>query len=83
MTDMSDRDAVRIALYDAIEWQRGLVDAYSNDPDGPERADALAMIRRYKAILRKRYGTDRHAGQERLNKLPTIDVYDLIKKSNK
>lgn len=80
MAGMSDRDAIRIALYDAIEWQRGLVDAHSHMPDAPERADALALIKRYKAVLRKRYGTARHAGQDSLDKMPTINIHELIKK---
>jgi hypothetical protein len=80
MSEMSDRDAIRTALYNAIEWQRGLVDSYSHMPDDPERANALALIKKYKAVLRKRYGTDRHAGQDALDKMETIDLRELIKK---
>jgi hypothetical protein len=75
----SDKDVIREALYDAIGWQRGLVHAYVHIPDAPERAEALAAIKAYKSILRKRYGTDRHAGEDALAKMETINVYDLIR----
>lgn len=80
---MTDREAVRLALYDAIEWQRGLVHAYAHVPESPERADALQMIRKYRAVLRNRYGTDKHAGQEKLKRLPSVDIFSLLKGARK
>lgn len=52
----TDREIVRQALYDAIGWQKGLADAYAHIKDSPERAEAFAQIRRYRAVLRRRYG---------------------------
>jgi len=54
---MSDRGTVFTALHDAIDWQRGLVDAYSHIPNAPERKEALDQIKRYKAVLKRRYPT--------------------------
>jgi hypothetical protein len=52
---MSTRDDIRQALYDAIGWQEGLADAWSEG--SPERQEALDRIKRYKRILDRRYGT--------------------------
>jgi hypothetical protein len=52
---MSARDDIRQALYDAIGWQEGLADAWSEG--SAERREALDRIRRYKRILVRRYGT--------------------------
>lgn len=56
---MTVHDDIRQALHDAIGWQAGLVDAYRHMPDAPEYRDALDTIKRYRAILRRRYGTGR------------------------
>ena len=54
---MTVRDDIWMALHDAIGWQEGLVDAYSGMLDAPERQEALDQIKRYKAILKRRYGS--------------------------
>lgn len=74
---MSDRRAVFFALHDAINWQRGLADAYRHIEDSPERAEALATIRQYKAVLRKRYGSDRHAGEDRLDGAKLVTLAEI------
>jgi hypothetical protein len=51
---------IRRALLDAIGWQESLIDAYRNDPDGPEAREAREQLRRYKAILKRRYGRPTH-----------------------
>lgn len=77
----TDREIIRLALYDAIDWQRGIVEAYAHIPDSPDRANAVATIKRYKTILRKRYGTDRNAAQDAIEKLPTVSVIELMKQT--
>jgi hypothetical protein len=51
---MTDRDTVRQALYDAIDWQNSFAEA--NHPGSPERAEALAQVKLYRALLKRRYG---------------------------
>lgn len=66
----TDREIVRQALDDAIGWQRDLADAYAHIKDSPERAEALAQIKRYRAVLRRRYGKGRSSehGAKKENK---------------
>lgn len=52
---MGTRDDIRQALYDAIGWQEGLADAWSEG--SPERKEAIDRIKRYRRILERRYGT--------------------------
>ena len=58
---MTDRDAVRRALYDAIDWQESFADANRGNP---EEAKAMALVKRYRALLKRRYG-DARAPSER------------------
>ncbi len=51
---MSTRDVVRQALYDAIGWQNGLVEAWPAGSD--ERAEAMQQVKLYRKILKDRYG---------------------------
>ncbi len=53
---MTDRDLICAALVDAIGWQLSLADAYRHIPDAPERKEAFAQVRRYRALFRRRYG---------------------------
>ncbi len=50
---MSDRDTIRMALYDAIDWQTSLSEAYGRDD--PERKEALNMAAKYRKLLKRRY----------------------------
>ena len=54
---MAVRDDIRQALHDAIGWQEGLVDAWGADSECGK--ECLETIRRYKKILKRRYGHDR------------------------
>lgn len=54
---MRERDLVRRALYDAIQWQEGLADAQRGMPK--EFAEGVALIKAYRTLLKKRYGTDK------------------------
>jgi hypothetical protein len=74
---MTVRDDIRDALHDAIGWQSGL--AYSWAPGSPERAEALAAVQRYKAILRRRYGSDITALDEAISKGRPMGLDELRK----
>lgn len=73
-------DDIRQALYDAIGWQAGLVDAW---PAGsPEREEAVAKIEAYRKILRRRYGDGRMPDEKRFDgaKLVGIDeIREMVK----
>lgn len=62
---MTDRDAVRVALYIALDTERSLVDGYNlMRPGGAHRVDdeepgvitARKNIAAFKRVLRNRYG---------------------------
>lgn len=72
---MSVKDDIRMALHDAIGWQGGLVDAWARGT--PERKDALKQIHRYKAILRRRYGSDTTALDDMINRAKLVDALTL------
>lgn len=59
---MTDRDIVRRALYDAIGWQQGLVEAYAHIAGAPEAEEARQQIKLYRSLLRRRYG-QRHGNE--------------------
>lgn len=48
------RDLIRRALYDAIDWQNSLADAWS--PGSPERQQSRDQAKAYRTILKRRYG---------------------------
>lgn len=72
---MTDREAVRRALQDAIAWQESFADA--NERGTPERADALALARRYRALLKRRYGDSRTAAERALEGATYITLAEL------
>lgn len=80
---MSDRDTIKQALYDAIGWQLGLVDAWPKD--SPERAEAAEQVKRYRKILKRRYGDDRSPIDRQLagTKLVGLDELRTLKNQNK
>jgi hypothetical protein len=72
---MTVRDDIFLALHDAIGWQEGLADAW---PEGsPEREDAIVQMNRYKAILRRRYGTTFTALDQKLAKAKLVEMTTL------
>ena len=75
---MSDRDTVRQALYDAIDWQTSLADAYSKT--APERADALKQVKAYRAVLKRRYGRDSTPMEALADSCQSINIHDLTPK---
>ena len=53
---MRDSEIVCQALFDAIGWQAGLVEAW---PDGSaEQQEARDQIKAYRRLLKRRYGSD-------------------------
>lgn len=72
---MTVRDDIRQALYDAIGWQSGLVDAW---PVGsPERQEAIDQIKAYRRILKRRYGETRRAADIALDGAELVDIMTL------
>ena len=49
----STKEIIRLALEDAISWQRSLVDGY--DKDDPERPELVALLEDYERVLKRRY----------------------------
>lgn len=74
---MTVRDDIFTALHDAIGWQAGLADAWARGT--PERIEALAQIRRYKKILKRRYGSSTTAIDGLIACTPTLGLDDLRK----
>ena len=52
-TKRTDRDLVRRALWDAIDWQESLAEAQGDDEWGDK---ARELAKQYKSLLRRRYG---------------------------
>jgi hypothetical protein len=71
---MTERETIRRALQDAIGWQDGLAAAHGKDQYGEQ---ARAQAARYRALLLKRYGTDKLPAEAALDHLPTIDIWEL------
>lgn len=76
---MTDRDIVENALRVAIDWELGLLDAQSCDPEAV--AVSKKMIAGYRRVLRKRYGHDRSFQETLMDEFrdtPNVSVYDVI-----
>lgn len=72
---MSDRDTIAQALLDAIGWQEGLVDTW---PAGSaERAEAHQQVKKYKSLLRRRYGTTKTKLDKMLESAKLVSAYDF------
>lgn len=77
-TAPSTRDLIRDALCDAIGWQEGLADAYRHIPNSPEHAEALAQARRYRTLLKRRYGNARTPIEQATDNLPSINMWKAM-----
>jgi hypothetical protein len=75
---MADRDLVRAALIDAIDWQQSLGDAYRSD--APERRIAREQEAAYRKLLKRRYGTDRTPMETAMDGAPSVTIQELIKR---
>ena len=73
---MSERDTVRRALEDAIDWQESLADAHCGDLK--MYAKFKKNVRVYRTLLRKRYGeTARDISDRALAEAPKVSIYDI------
>lgn len=77
---MSERDLIREALYDAVAWQESLEDAQCNVPEW--KGHAQKQANRYKAILRKRYGTDKTSLDTLIDQAETVTLQELQAKAH-
>lgn len=77
---MSVRDDIRQALHDAIGWQEGLVDSWGLE--NKEGRDAAEQIKRYKKILKRRYGHDRTTLDDIVSAARPIGLDELRTKKN-
>ena len=78
---MSERDLIRRALHDAIEWQMGLADAYTKMCGDPQYKRSKELVKEYRALLKKRYGTSRLPMEEVLDGMTTITLEELRKRT--
>lgn len=72
---MSDRDVLRQALNDAIGWQSGLISAWA--AGSPERAEAVSQVKKYRALLKRRYGTSRTPMERAFANATTVTLDEL------
>jgi hypothetical protein len=78
---MTDRDTVRRALYDAIDWQQSYADSWRGP--GPEHDAALDLVKRYRVLLKKRYGVTETPAERRLDHIPGVNIQDLPQGENR
>lgn len=63
------------ALHDAIDWQKSLADAW---PEGSEeRQEALDQAKRYRAMLKRRYGSSKTALDQELARGKLVTLAEL------
>jgi hypothetical protein len=72
---MTVHDDIRQALYDAIGWQSGLAEAWSDG--SPEHFEALNQIKIYRKILKRRYGDGRMPDEKRLVGATLVSILDM------
>lgn len=80
---MTDREAIKRALYDGIEWQNGIVAAYSHIDGSLEGLEAEKLSKKYRSILRKRYGIVETPSEIIEKTWTSVSIYphnDLVKK---
>lgn len=77
---MKERDLIRCALYDAIGWQEGLMDAYAHMKGDPGYRDAEKRARMYRNLLRRRYGSEETPQEAAFAGAKYVTISDLSKK---
>jgi len=83
MARASRREIVAQALWDAIDWQRTLAQAYAHIPDAPERHEALHAIKVYRHVLNSHYGArPPRPTAKRVEDLPTLTL-DQLREANR
>lgn len=78
---MRDRETFFLALWDAVQWQESLADACRNANDG-SRTEALAQAARYRALLKRRYGSDKSAMEVELENSTSVSLAELRKRNH-
>lgn len=73
---MDARDLIRRALIDAIQWQESYAESWD---DGKERADALALAKKYRQMLKRRYGDSRTPMEQVLGGAKSMSLDDIRK----
>lgn len=76
----TDRALIRQALCNAIDYQLGLADAYRHIPGSPERREALDLVKKYRAVLKRRYGSPLTAMENHLQGLPSVSLYEIARR---
>lgn len=74
-TKIDAKTLERMMLHDAISWQEGLVDAVRGSEDHPE---ALAILKQYRALFRRRYGSTKSALDVMLEGAELVNIMDLM-----
>lgn len=73
------RELVRQALLDAIDWQRSLADAW---PKGtPERQEAIDQGKAYRALMKRRYGSDETPWEVATKNATTVTLEELRRRN--
>ncbi len=72
---MTIRDTIRHALYDAIDWQTSLADAYHENDI--ERQRAKNQEAKYRTILKRRYGEDHTPSESQFDGAVSGSIWDL------
>jgi hypothetical protein len=72
---MTVRDDIRQALYDAIGWQNGLVEAWQDG--SPEQREAIDQIKIYRKILKRRYGEGRLPDERLLDGARLVNLDEI------
>lgn len=72
---MGVREDIWLALHDAIGWQMGLVNAHGRKT--VEGMEAMDQAKRYRAILRRRYGTDKTKLDAMMEHSKLVSAFDL------
>lgn len=75
---MAVADDIRQALHDAIGWQLSLADAHAHCDDGVSD-EARAQVKRYRAILKRRYGTSSTPMERAFANAKPVGLDDLMK----
>lgn len=78
---MAVSDDIKQALYDAIGWQETLADAHRHCSDGVTK-EAEEQIKRYRAILKRRYGVSRTALERATDGMTYVSLTELRNRKN-
>ncbi|WP_038367784.1 hypothetical protein [Bosea sp. UNC402CLCol] len=76
---MGVREDIRRALYDAIDWQESLADAQRGDPE--QFKECKEQARRYRAILKRRYGTSKSIAEQALEGTSAVPITELMRRN--